>query len=138
MEARRVSYGVHMLIAVIKSIIRLFISLSYVSPYYIFLIVDERLTALNRNVALIIVGMMMIALFGHLVGFTLQPLGSLKRNSTEQIKDTKVLRYFCSIIIFIMIVTTLPSIYGTVGLWVIPLTLFWCGCLLFFIYEGYK
>ena len=44
--------------------------------------------------ALIIVGMMMIALFGHLVGFTLQPVGSLKRNSTEQIKDTKVLRYF--------------------------------------------
>ena len=82
MEARRVSYGVRMAIAIIKSIIRLFISLSYVCPYYIFLIVDERLTALNRNVALIIVGMMMIALFGHLVGFTLQPVGSLKRNST--------------------------------------------------------
>ena len=125
-----------MAIAIIKSIIRLFISLSYFSPYYIFLIVDERLTALNRNVALIIVGMMMIAIFAHLIGFTLQPLGSLKRNSTEQIKDTKVLRYFCSIVIFIMIVTTLPSLYDAVGLWVIPMTIFWFGCLLLFIYEG--
>ena len=126
-----------MLIATIKSIIRFFIAMSYGFAFYFFT-VDERLYALGPKVALLVLLMMALVLIAYALGFTLQPVDSLKRNPTKQYKDSKFIRYFCSIIVFIMIVTTLPSIYGTVGLWVIPLTLFWCGCLLLFIYEGYK
>ena len=127
-----------MFIAIIKSIIRFFIAMSFGFALYFFSS-NERLYEFLGPYGLIIAAFVMlfaVTLFS--IGFSLQPVGSLQRNSIEQIKDTKGLRYFCSIMIFIMIVITLPSLCVSVGLWAIPLTLFWCGCLLLFIFEGYK